>query len=242
VGEGGHWIGWREGTRLAALLEITSVTLAEPTSDVPGTLFRVLVGDETPLRRGVGAEAYAFYEYDWVMRASTPSHVAVAFPPADSPDWFVSGFADGAEELGGTAAVVDEPRADGRTTVFSVEPNFRAFTTGFQKLLRNAVFSRDAGTTRAAPISTAGRSRRAAARVLAGSDTIRLAVRPSSRARARAVLDGVGARYEVQRSRGRVAFLIANPRGLSGDEHPFAGRLPAALERAGVDTIALRVP
>jgi hypothetical protein len=154
----------------------------------------------------------------------------------------VSGFAEGAEELGGTAAVVDEPRGDGRSTVFSVEPNFRAFTTGFQKILRNAIFSDDTGTARAAPISTARRARRAAAHVLAGSNTIRLAVRPSSRRRAATVLRTLGARYAVQRSRGRVAFLIANPRGLTGDEHPFAARLPAALERAGVATIALRVP
>ncbi|MGH2744837.1 MAG: hypothetical protein ACRDN8_20610, partial [Thermoleophilaceae bacterium] len=79
-------------------------------------------------------------------------------------------------------------------------------------------------------------------RVLAGSSTIRLAVRPASAGRARAALDRVGARYRVQRSQGRVAFLIANPRELSGDEHPFATRLPAALERAGVSTIAFRAP
>jgi hypothetical protein len=242
VNGGGHWVGWREGARLAALLGVSSVTLTEPTSDVPGSLFRVRVKDGSPLQEGVGPEAYAFYAYDWVMRASAPSQVAVEFPPAGSADWFVSGFADGAEELGGTAAVVDEPRGDGRATVFSVEPNFRAFTTGFQKLLRNALFSDDAGAARAAPISTAGRTRRAAASVLAGSDTIRLAVRPSSRGRAAAVLRRFGARYSVQRSRGRVAFLISNPRGLTGDEHPFAGRLPAALERAGVATIALRAP
>jgi hypothetical protein len=39
-----------------------------------------------------------------------------------------------------------------------------------------------------------------------------------------------------------VAFLIDNPRGLSGDEHPFARLLPAALERRGVATIAFRAP
>ena len=176
------------------------------------------------------------------MRASSPRQVAVGFPPADSADWFISGFAAGAGELGGTAAVVDEPRGDGRATVFSVEPNFRAFTTGFQKLLRNALLSDDAGAARAAPIGIAGRARKAAARVLAGSSTIRLAVEPASRARAAAVLRRFGARFRVQRSRGRVAFLIANPRGLSSDEHPFAGELPRALEAAGVATIALRTP
>jgi hypothetical protein len=39
-----------------------------------------------------------------------------------------------------------------------------------------------------------------------------------------------------------VAFLIDNPRGLDADEHPFAARLPGALRRAGVQTIALRAP
>ncbi|MGH2714984.1 MAG: hypothetical protein ACRDM7_14055, partial [Thermoleophilaceae bacterium] len=75
-----------------------------------------------------------------------------------------------------------------------------------------------------------------------GSSTIRLAVRPRSADRARRVLRRFGASFRVQRSRGRAAFLIANPRELSGDEHPFATRLPAALERAGVSTIAFRAP
>ncbi len=121
------------------------MTLADPTSDVPGTLFRVRVDEDSPLRRGVGRHAYAFYEYDSVMRASSPDQVAVEFPPVDSGDWFISGFAENAEELGETAAVVDEPVGSGRATVFSVEPNFRAFTTGFQNILRNAILGGDAG-------------------------------------------------------------------------------------------------
>jgi hypothetical protein len=243
VEEGGHWVSWREGTRFAALLGVTTVQLAEPTSDVPGSLFRVRVDDDSPLERGVGEEAFAFYEYDWVMRASSPSHVAIEYPPANSDDWYVSGFAQNAEELGGTAAVVDEPRGEGRATVFSVEPNFRAFTTGFQKVLRNALLSRDSGDDdREARAGAASTARAAASRVLSGSGTIRLAVRPGSAARARAVLAGHGARYRVQRTRGRVAFLIDNPRGLSGDEHPFARLLPAALERRDVATIAFRAP
>ena len=93
----------------------------------------------------MGRQAYAFYEFDAVMRASNPDHVAVSYPPVSSSDWFISGYAEGAEELGGTAAVVDEPVGAGRATVFSVEPNFRAFTTGFQKILRNALLGADAG-------------------------------------------------------------------------------------------------
>jgi Zinc carboxypeptidase len=242
VEDGGHFIGWAEGARLAALLGVSTVQLAEPTSDVPGSLFRVRVDEDSPLERGVGREAYAFYEYDWVMRASSPSHVAIEYPPANSDDWFVSGFAQNAEELGGTAAVVDEPRGEGRATVFSVEPNFRAFTTGFQKVLRNALLSGEAANAREARAGAASTARAAARRVLAGSGTMRLAVRPRSAARARAVLARFGARYRLQRTPGRVGFLIDNPRGLSGDEHPFARRLPTALERADVATIAFRAP
>jgi len=36
--------------------------------------------------------------------------------------------------------------------------------------------------------------------------------------------------------------LIQNPGGLTADQHPFARRLPGALEAAGVETIAFRAP
>jgi hypothetical protein len=87
------------------------------------------------------------------------------------------------------------------------------------------------------------RTARRSARELHGtSATIRLSVRPRSAAAARGVLDGFGARYILQRTRGRVAFLIANPSELSGEDHPFARRLPSALQEAGVATIAFRSP
>jgi len=144
--------------------------------------------------------------------------------------------------------VIDEPVGRGRATVFSVEPNYRAFTTGFQQILRNAILGGDVTGARAAAAgsrvraSRENRARRGARRISGGSQTIRLSVRSASAGRAATVLRRVGASYEVQRSRGRVAFLIANRKGLTADEHPFAARLPSALERAGVATIAYRSP
>lgn len=67
-------------------------------------------------------------------------------------------------------------------------------------------------------------------------------VRPRSPAAARGVLERIGARYILQRTRARVAFLIANPNELSGEDHLFARRLPSALQEAGVATIAFRAP
>jgi hypothetical protein len=177
-----------------------------------------------------------------------PEGPAVSFPPADSSDWFISGFAQGAEELGGTAAVVDEPVGAGRATVWSVEPNFRAFTTGTQKLLRNAILGGDPFAARASRAGSAARAARearaarAAARLVGSVTTIRLSVRSGSAGRAAAVLQRLGARYTVRRSGGRAGFLIANPRQLTADEHPFATLLPRAMERAGVDVIAFRAP
>ena len=249
VGAGGHWISWRGGTELAARIGVTTALLDSPTTDVPGSLFRVQMTSD-PLDNGVGPFAYAFYEYDDVMTASNPASVAMQFPPAGSEDFFISGFAsDNTEaELGGTAAAIDEPFGAGRSTVFSVEPNFRAFTNGTQKVLRNAILGAGAGTAARASgrklVSAARvrRSRAAAEQLVGSSATIRLSVERSSAARAARILRRYDARYRVQRTRGRTAFLIANPHQLAADEHPFATRLPSALERAGVETIAFRVP
>jgi hypothetical protein len=139
VNAGGRYVGWRGGTRLAARMGLTTATLTPPKSDIPGSLVRVRVEEEHPIRSGVGPFAWVMYSYDDIMRASNPAHVAVRDPQRDSKDFFISGFASHANELGGTAAVVDEPVGGGRVVVFSFEPNFRAFTDGTQKLLFNAV-------------------------------------------------------------------------------------------------------
>jgi hypothetical protein len=171
------------------------------------------------------------------MRAGDPAHVAVAYPPAGDPDFFVSGFAAGEEELGGTAAVVDEPVGAGRAVLFSFEPNFRAFTDGTQRLLRNAVL----GPAPAAAAATAAEraAEVAAARAAAGrlSDLerpIRLTVAASGAAGAERLLRGVGARFETRRSGGQVHYLVANPRGLGLDEHPFAADLARRLRATGL--------
>ena len=66
------------------------------------------------LAAGVGAFNWVFYDFDVVMTAGSPAHVAARFPAYGSEDFFVSGFARGESELGGTAAVVDEPVGGGR--------------------------------------------------------------------------------------------------------------------------------
>jgi hypothetical protein len=245
VAGGGRYVGWQGGTRLAAALGITTATLAEPTSDIPGSLLRVRVDRGSPLGKDVGRFAWAFYAYDLVMRASDPAQVAVAYPPAGDPDFFVSGFAAGAEELGGTAAVIDEPVSDGRTVLFSFEPNFRAFTDGTQRLLRNAVLGRApaaapsaTGAERAAEVAAA---RAAAGRLSDLQRPLRVTVAAGGAAATERLLRGYGARFEVRRAGGQVHFLVANPRGLAADEHPFAADLARRLRASGVPVRAFSV-
>ena len=190
VNAGGEYIGWRGGVDLAARLGLTTARIAEPHSDIAGTLIRVAVDPASPLAAGVGEFNWVFYDYDIVMTASSPAHVAARFPAHGGPDFFVSGFARGESELGGTAAVIDEPVGTGRVVSFSTDPNYRAWTVGMQKMLRNAVLGDAASAAVAAPragsqtrAAAERASKDAAAKVAALESPLRLSVNPPKRRR-----------------------------------------------------------
>ncbi len=237
VRAGGRYVGWRGGTELATGLGISSAQLAEPTSDVPGSLFRVDVASG-PLARGVGREAWAFYEYDRVMRSPDPAAVAVSFPPAGSADFAVSGFERGAEaELGGTAAVLDERVGSGRSVVFSFEPNFRAFTDGTQEILRNAILGPGRGAAVAAPTARA-----ASGGLSALQRPVRLSVLPADAGSAAAVLDRAGLAYERRTGAGSVRFAVVNRGQLDADQLPWLDTVVRGLRASGVTPLALSAP
>jgi hypothetical protein len=218
------------------------VQLADPTSDVPGSLLRVRVDKASPLAAGVGPTAWQFYEYDLVMRAGNPANVVAAYPPADSPDWFVSGFAARAEELGGTAAAVDEPVGAGRSVLFAAEPNFRALTDGTAKFVLNAI----TGARPAGRPSAAAADRSAAAETASDvswlESPIRVTVGVADADRAGAALRAFDTRWTERWLGDRVAFALDNPSGLSADTHPWAGRIPDALRAAGIQPLAVKLP
>jgi hypothetical protein len=107
-------------------------------------------------------------------------------PLYGSEDFFVSGFARGEAELGGTAAVIDEPVGTGRVVLFSTDPNNRAWTVGMHKLLRNSVFGADALAAAAASAGSPARAdaeraaKNAAAEVAALESPLRLSVDAAS--------------------------------------------------------------
>jgi Zinc carboxypeptidase len=248
ISAGGEYVAWRGGVDLAARLGLTTTRIAEPHSDIAGTLIRVAVDQASPLAAGVGPFNWVFYDYDRVMRASDPSQVALRFPAAGSSDFFVSGFARGEEELGGTAAVIDEPVGAGNVILSSTDPNFRAWTVGMQQVLWNAVLGPDAFTGVAARAGSAARAggeraaRSAAASIAALESPLRISVPATSVDAVEALLGRYGATYTLRRTGSKATFLIANPGGLTGDDHPFAAALAGDLAAAEVPVLAFKAP
>ena len=156
------------------------------------------------------------------QRAASSERAAdapVRFPSAATRGFFVSGYADGAEALGGTAAVVDEPVGDGRTVAFGFEPNFRAFTDGTQQILRNAIFGKS-------PRAKATRRARSAARVQARELQA-----------ARSLLAARGLRYRAVRAGSRTTFLLR-----AAEDAPWTRELADDLRRSAVPVVMYRVP
>ncbi len=240
VAAGGTLVTLRNSSLLASRLGLTTATAAEPTSDIPGSLVRVQLDARSPLGTGVGRTAYAMYEYDLVWDAPADA-TPVRYPMAGDADWFVSGFADGEEQLHGTAAVVDQGYGEGRVVLFGFDPNFRAFTGGTAEILRNAVLGPEPGSLhRAAP--------RRAARLAAGSvgvvpvdDRMVLTVRPAAADRVAALLADHRADVRVTRTPGRTSFRV-DLGGSTADEHPWAATVAQEVSALGDAVVAVRLP
>ena len=127
---------------------------------------------------------------------------------------------------------------------FSVDPNFRAWTQGTQRLLWNAIVGPDPPAFGAA--APAGSKARAAAEKAAPTAARRLPDarlgHPDPGRRRGCGRDGQDpATATAPRSSGidvggEVLFLVANRKDLSYEEHPFFGLVVRDLEKAGITT------
>ena len=110
-----------------------------------------------------------------------------------------------------------------------------------QKVLRNAILGPDPAAATAASSTQRGSAAKAVA--VAGDQLAAPADGYGRDGRRGAVGAAVLRRVLFREEcRGEGAFLIANPGDLSGEEHSYAGLLPDALERAGVEVVAFRAP
>jgi hypothetical protein len=238
VDAGGTLVTLREASRLATELGVTSATWQLATSDIPGSLIRIEVDRGNPMSQGVGRTAWAMYEYDDVWTAGDPETVAARFPAAGDEDWFVSGFAEGEEQLHGTAAVIDEAYGDGRVVLFGFDPNYRAFTDGTAKLLTNALLG-DEPTRRSARLAPRVQQRPELSESV--HDRMVLTVERAAAADVRALLAERDATVETVRSPGRMSFRV-DLGGLSADEHPWARSLADDVAQLGDEVVAISLP
>jgi len=243
VSRGGRYVGWMDGAVVASAAGASSATFESAEAagvSSPGALIRAAVARRSPLAEDVGRFAYPFYESRYLMR-DNGAPAPVRYPAFGTEDFFVSGYADGEAALSRTAAVVDERVGRGRTVAFGFEPNFRAFTTGTQHLLLNAILGRDPRGGRRGDRSRVS-ARTSARRLRSAHAPVRLVVAARGAPAARALLRSRGLRYRAVGSPGRVAFSIANPGGASGDEAPWTRELAGALQRGRVPVVMYRVP
>ncbi len=142
VNDGGHLIAWEGSAEVATRIGASTAVLQMAHTNMPGSLVRIALDETSPLADGVGPFAWAMFEDDPVMAPGRGEEAAV-FPDASSEDFFVSGLDSGAEQLGGTSAVVDEAVGKGRATVFTFDPVFRGWADGTQRILWNAIAGPD---------------------------------------------------------------------------------------------------
>jgi hypothetical protein len=245
IAQGGVYVGTARpggtgGTPFAVASGFTTSSLSTPAGlGVPGTMFRVALNDESPVTLGAPDFGYWYGLGEQLMAPSTTGANAGMYPLTE-PDFFVSGYASGADVLKGTAALVDEKLGAGRVLLFSGETDYRAYTTGTAFLLANAItYPLSAAPATTDVSSNAAASAVAAAVASAGPETgpgqaIQIEVPASQTKVAVGVVHRFTTTVTVKRARNSAFLTIPNPAGLDAEEHPFSIRLVPALEEAGV--------
>ena len=248
VDAGGRVVAWQGGAVVVAKSGASSAKFGTSHTNAPGTLIRVTVDDASPLAADMGDRAWVMYQDDMTMQPGL-GQVVASFPAPGDPDRATSGLAIKTDTLAGTAAVVDEAVGAGRVVSFSVDPNFRAWSQGTQRILWNAIVGADpAGFGTAAP--TGSRTRAAAEKAaLAAADrlpalgsAIRLRVARADATATAKILNRHGAEVTRIDVDGDVLFLVANRGDLGQHEHPFFGLVIRDLERAGIQPRAASLP
>ena len=248
VNAGGRVVAWQGGAVVAAKTGASTAKFGTSHTNAPGTLIRVAVDETSPLAADIGERAWVMYQDDMTMLPGL-GQVVASFPAASDPDHATSGLAIKTDTLAGTAAVVDEAVGAGRVVSFSIDPNFRAWSQGTQRILWNAIVGTDpSGFGNATP---AGSKVRAAAekaalvaadRLPAYGSAIRIRVAGADATATAKILNRHGAEVTRIDVDGDALFLVANRGDLGQHEHPFFGLVIRDLEKAGIQPRAASLP
>jgi hypothetical protein len=172
----------------------------------------------------------------------------VRFPGTDSPDFATAGKAKRMSLLAGASVVSDETFGKGRVVSFSIDPNFRAWTLGTDRMLWNALTGPDPRSTgsrmsRAERAAAVDRAQRAERRVEDVGDAIRVAIPRSDSSTAQRVIRAIGLRPSTARLGNEKRLLVVpnvEYRGLE-ESRKLSLVLPR-LEAAGVTILWASLP
>jgi Zinc carboxypeptidase len=247
VNAGGRIVAWQGGAEVAVKAGASTAKFAGSHTNMPGALIRVSIDDSSPLAAGIGDRNWVMYQDDRTMQPGLGSAIGT-IPALGDADFGTSGLTIGVGTLAGTSVVADEAVGNGRVISFSIDPNFRAWTQGTQRMLWNAIVGPDPS---AASGLFAGSRERAAAEKAAVDAAAKL---PDMGAAIRirvARSDAAATAKIVQRRSTEVVrielgaetlFLVANKKDLSSEEHPWFALVIRELEQANIDVRAASLP
>jgi hypothetical protein len=237
VADGGRFVGWQGGTRVAIRSGMSSAKLSGTHANAPGALIRATVDRSSPLAAGVGRTVWVMYDNNDTM--ASPYAVG-QFPDPGSAAFATSGLAERVGELSGTGIVADEPVGQGRVVTFAIDPNFRAWSLGTHRLLWNAITGPDPAISSAARVSSVerrasvDRAQAAERRTPELGDALRIAVPRDQASDARAALRPLGLRVYTVPAGGLRILTIANVEHLGLEESRPLSLALSRVQDAGV--------
>ena len=240
VNAGGRLIAWEGSAEVATRIGASTAVLQMAHTNMPGSLVRIAMDETGPLAEGVGPFAWAMFEDDPVMAPGgrhrgrgLPGRLERGLLRVRARQRRQAARRDvGRRRRGGRAGPGDGlhvrpgvPRVGGRDAADPLERDRRSRPVpGRRRASRIAGTSgRRSGWPARRPCACRRSRRRSGSRCSRGD------AEATTRCWRSSGLGGSGSRVA-----GGVLFLIANPRELSAEEHPFVARLAEALADRGV--------
>ena len=172
----------------------------------------------------------------------------VRYPSTSSPDFATAGKAKRMSMLTGASVVSDESFGKGRVISFSIDPNFRAWTLGTDRMLWNAITGPNPRSTQASlsareRVAAVKAAKRAERRHLEVGNAIRIAVSEAEAAAAMSAIRSIGLQ-PIQSRLGDSSRLIVVPNveNLGLEESRQLSLVLPRLKRAGVTVLWASLP
>ncbi|MEO8328758.1 MAG: M14 family zinc carboxypeptidase [Candidatus Nanopelagicales bacterium] len=245
IRNGGRIVTWQDGIRVLVRSGISTVKWGRTNAAAPGSLIRTTVDQSSPLAKGIGPTMWVMYTSDGIVRSRD---AVVRFPSTDSPDFATAGKAKRMSMLTGASVVSDEAVGQGRVVSFSIDPNFRAWTLGTERMLWNAITGPDprpAAAKTAVPdrVAAVAAAKRAERRHRDVGDAIRVAVPRNQASEAQRIIGSLGLKaFQSPLGNEQRLIVVPNVEYLGLEESRQLAQVLPRLKRSGVTVLWASLP